>query len=153
MVDGLTTNLLANLFSSLIKLTHKESYPDLIYKTILEKQGQSRIPRDIEAASGFITKNIYAKSYIARYILERLENFDLSEPISILGNPNITIEHIFPQNPCKQWSEDLHEIEYMSFTNKYLNTVGNLTLSGNNGELGNQCFIDNQNMNNEGKEQ
>lgn len=36
---------------------------------------------------------------------------------------------------------------------KYLNTIGNLTLSGNNGKLGNKPFADKKTMNDEGGEQ
>jgi len=50
--------------------------------------------------------------------------------------PSITVEHISPQNPESAWRNSLAPEEYALFGEKFLNTVGNLTLSGNNGRLG-----------------
>ena len=62
-------------------------------------------------------------------------------------------EHIFPQNPEPSWRSALDADEYALLSEKYLNTVGNLTLSGNNGRLGNKAFIDKRDMNDNGGEQ
>ena len=75
------------------------------------------------------------------YLLERLENFENKEPVIIDGNTDITIEHIFPQNPEPKWKVDLGTDEYNLIKETYLNTIGNLTLSGNNGKLGNKSFV------------
>ena len=50
----------------------------------------------------------------------------------------ITVEHIFPQNPDAVWRKYLTADDYSELAEKYLNTIGNLTLSGNNGKLGNK---------------
>jgi hypothetical protein len=65
----------------------------------------------------------------------------------------ITIEHIFPQNPDSHWKADLPAEDYRKFTDVFLHTIGNLTLSGNNGSLGNRPFLEKKNMNVDGKEQ
>jgi hypothetical protein len=44
---------------------------------------------------------------IRTYLLERLENFQNNEPVAIEGNSDITIEHIFPQNPDAKWKIEL----------------------------------------------
>jgi hypothetical protein len=44
-------------------------------------------------------------------------------------------------------------MEYKTIKDNYLDTIGNLTLSGNNGALGNKSFIEKRNMNTDGKEQ
>lgn len=67
--------------------------------------------------------------------------------------PGITVEHIFPQNPEPAWRSALDPDEYAQLSEKYLNTVGNLTLSGNNGRLGNKAFVDKRDMNDSGGEQ
>lgn len=67
--------------------------------------------------------------------------------------PGITVEHIFPQNPEPGWRGDLDADEYALLGEKYLNTVGNLTLSGNNGRLGNKTFLEKRDMNEDGGEQ
>ena len=43
--------------------------------------------------------------------------------------------------------------EYFIFKEKHLNTIGNLTLSGNNGALGNKSFLAKKKMNIDGNEQ
>ena len=47
---------------------------------------------------------------------------------------------LVPQNPDDQWNKELPERDYNEFMNSYLHTIGNLTLSGNNGALGNKTF-------------
>jgi len=87
------------------------------------------------------------------YFLEKLENFQNREPVKIDGNSDITVEHIFPQNPEPKWKTMLGEEQFNQIKEKYLNTVANLTLSGNNGKLGNKYFIEKRDMNVDGKEQ
>jgi len=67
--------------------------------------------------------------------------------------PGITIEHIFPQNPDPEWRNTVDEDDYVAMGEHYLNTIGNLTLSGNNGRLGNKTFAQKRDMNESGGEQ
>ena len=53
----------------------------------------------------------------------------------------------------KQWKIELGQDEYNFIKENYLNTIGNLTLSGNNGKLGNKPFIEKKDLNIDGKEQ
>ena len=59
----------------------------------------------------------------------------------------------FPQNPDAKWKIELGNDEYNLIKENYLNTIGNLTLSGNNGKLGNKSFLEKREMNVDGKEQ
>ncbi len=85
-------------------------------------------------------------------MFELLENFNNREHVNT-SNENITIEHIFPQNPNQDWVDDISSDDYFQFKEKYVNTIANLTLSGNNGALSNKSFIEKKTMNKEGKEQ
>ena len=85
-------------------------------------------------------------------MFELLENFNNREHVDT-ANENITIEHIFPQNPNDEWSEDITPNDYFQFKEKYLNTIANLTLSGNNGALSNKGFFTKRTMNIDGGEQ
>ena len=87
------------------------------------------------------------------YILERLENFENKEYVPIIDNQDITVEHIFPQTPDPDWKKQMSEGEYDEFANSHLHTIGNLTLSGNNGSLKNKTFLEKKEMNKDGKEQ
>jgi hypothetical protein len=92
------------------------------------------------------------KSRTRTYFFDRLENHNNREPVDVTM-PGITVEHIFPQNPEPAWRSALDPDEYVQLSEKYLNTVGNLTLSGNNGRLGNKAFLDKRDMNDGGGEQ
>ncbi|MBK6339431.1 MAG: DUF4268 domain-containing protein [Bacteroidetes bacterium] len=60
---------------------------------------------------------------------------------------------MFPKTPHEDWNTNLSSEEYYIFKEKYLNTIGNLTLSGNNSALGNKSFLAKKEMNIDGKEQ
>jgi len=85
-------------------------------------------------------------------LFELLENYNNREYVNT-NNEQITIEHIFPRNPNENWNTDLPAEEFFVFKEKHLNTIGNLTLSGNNGALGNKSFLAKKEMNVDGKEQ
>lgn len=63
------------------------------------------------------------------------------------------VEHIFPQKLSEDWQKELAEEDIQAFEHRYLHTIGNLTLSGNNGALGNRTFRAKKEMNVQGKEQ
>jgi hypothetical protein len=81
-----------------------------------------------------------------------LENYNNREFVNT-NNEQITIEHIFPRNPNDNWNTDLPAEEFFVFREKHLNTIGNLTLSGNNGALSNKSFLAKKEMNISGNEQ
>lgn len=74
-------------------------------------------------------------------MFELLENYNNREYVNT-SNENITIEHIFPQTSNEDWNKTLTPDDYFQFKEKYVNTVANLTLSGNNGALSNKSFKD-----------
>jgi hypothetical protein len=108
----------------------------------------------MEIINALKEKDVYSiKNKNIMYFLERLENHKNSEYVKIENSPDITIEHIFPQNPDPSWKIELGDEEYNSIKENYLHTIGNLTLSGNNGKIGNKSFVEKRDMNVDGKEQ
>jgi hypothetical protein len=85
-------------------------------------------------------------------MFELLENYNNREYVNT-SNENITIEHIFPQTSNEDWNKTLTPDDYFQFKEKYVNTVANLTLSGNNGALSNKSFKDKKEVNRQGAEQ
>ncbi len=151
---GLPTNALNKIFMNLYDKIDPQNYLYSIQKSLLQRSGIQRFPRNIETINALKEKDAYnIKPKNRTYLLERLENFQNNEPVIIEGNSGITIEHIFPQNPDPKWKIELGNEEYNFIKENYLNTIGNLTLSGNNGKLGNKSFLDKKEMNIEGKEQ
>jgi hypothetical protein len=151
---GLPTHALGNIFMGLYDKVEPNNYLCSIQKALLEKSGNHRFPRNTETINALKQKDVYnIKPKNRTYLLERLENFQNKEPVTIEGNADITIEHIFPQNPDPKWKIELGEDQYNLIKENYLNTIGNLTLSGNNGKLSNKPFLDKKFMNLDEKEQ
>ncbi len=151
---GLPTNALNKIFMGLYDKVEPNNYLFSIQKSLLQRSGVQRFPRNTETINALKEKDVYnIKPKNRTYLLERLENFQNNEPVAIEGNSDITIEHIFPQNPDPKWKIELGADEYNLIKENYLNTIGNLTLSGNNGKLSNKSFLDKKVMNVDGKEQ
>ena len=150
-VVGLPTNALNKIFMTLYEKIDKDEYLLSLQKGLLKRQGSQRFPKNKEVIESLKLKDVYTiKSKNRTYLLERLENFENKEPVIIEGNTDITIEHIFPQNPDPKWKVDLGTDELNFIKETYLNTIGNLTLSGNNGKLGNKVFTFKRDIENAG---
>ena len=151
---GLPTNALNKIFMNLYDKVDKNNYLFSIQKSLLQRSGVHRFPKNTEVIDALKVKDVYnIKSKNRTYLLERLENHENRELVLIEGNEDITIEHIFPQNPDLKWKIDIGNEEYLFIQENYLNIISNLTLSGNNGDLGNEPFVNKRDMNRNGKEQ
>ena len=152
-VTGLPTNALNKIFMSLYSEVDTEEYYDSIAIALMRKKGSAKFPTNEELLTALKDKDLYnIKSKNRNYMFEKLENYNNREFVDT-ANENITIEHIFPQNPDEDWSTDLSSDDFFVFKEKYLNTLANLTLSGNNGALSNKSFTEKQSMNKNGGEQ
>jgi uncharacterized protein with ParB-like and HNH nuclease domain len=153
-VIGLSPNGLNKIFMTLYEKIEPDNYLISLQQWLLKRPGSQRFPKDKEVIDNLKLKDVYSyKSKNRVYFLEKLENYQNKEFVSINENDNITIEHIFPQNPDPKWKIELGEEQYKFIKETYLNTIANLTLSGNNGNLGNKTFLEKREMNIDGKEQ
>lgn len=153
-VLGLPTNALNKIFMRLYEDVVPSDYLASIQKSLLRKKGSQRFPKDAEVLQTLAEKDVYhIKPKNRVYFLNRLENHQNNEPVFMDTDSGITIEHIFPQNPDPQWQKETPAEDYKKFAESYLHTIGNLTLSGNNGSLGNRSFPEKKKMNADGKEQ
>lgn len=144
---GLPTNALNKIFMSLYEKVQLDNYLYSIQKSLIQRSGVQRFPNDVEIGESLKVKDMYnIKSKNRTYFLERLENHENIERVNIEGNSDVTIEHIFPQNPDPKWKVELGADEYIAIKENYLNTIGNLTLSGNNGKLGNKPFTEKRDL-------
>lgn len=140
-IVGLPTNSLNKTFMSLYDKVDLSNYLKSVQRTLLSKSGSQRFPRNSEVMDALKNKDIYnIKAKNRMYFFERLENYNNKEIVKIEDNSDITIEHIFPQNPDQKWRMEIGNQDYNLLKNNYLNTIANLTLSGNNGKLGNKTF-------------
>ncbi|GAA8847538.1 DUF262 and DUF1524 domain-containing protein [Helicobacter pylori] len=140
-VCGLGTNSLNKVFPSFTKHIQKDEYFKSLeahFGYLTEKQ---RFPNNDEFKKLFITIDFYHFQK-RQYFFERLENFDTKEPVNTKG---LTIEHIMPQKLTEEWEKDLGE-NFQEIHDKYLHTIGNLTLTGYNPEYSNKSFQEKQGM-------
>lgn len=151
---GLPTNALNKIFMRFYEDVDSSDYVNSIARSLMKKKGPQRFPKNAEVVATVIEKDFYnIKPKNRTYFLQRLENYNNKEPVQIDANSDITIEHIFPQTPDAKWKHDLSAEAYQTFEETHLHTIGNLTLSGNNGSLGNKSFAEKKHMNSDGKEQ
>ncbi len=140
-VCGLGTNSLNKVFPSFTKHIQKDEYFKSLeahFSYLTEKQ---RFPNNDEFRNLFITIDFY-KFKKREYFFERLENFDRKERVY---THEYTIEHIMPQTLTEEWERDLGE-NFQEIHNKYLHTIGNLTLTGYNHEYSNKSFQEKRGM-------
>ncbi len=142
-VCGIPSNGLNKFFPSFTKKIDKDQYLESIkvhFGYLTEKQ---RFPNDLEFKDSFITIDFYNFKK-NKYFLERLENFDTKEPVN---TEKCNIEHIMPQTLTEEWKRDLGE-NFKAIHEKYLHTIGNLTLTGYNSEYSNNSFQEKRDMEN-----
>lgn len=152
-IIGLPTNALNKIFMTLYNDVDGTRYLPSIQKALMRKKGVQKFPTNKEIELALEEKDVYnIQSKNRIYFLELLENHENREYVSIENN-DITIEHIFPQTPDEVWYNKLDDSTVSLFRDKFLNTISNLTLSGNNGSLSNKYFLEKKSMNKDGKQQ
>ena len=150
---GLPTNALNKIFMGLYDRVEPAEYLVSLQRALMQRGGTQRFPRDAEVLAVLKEKDMYSmKGRTRTYFFDRIENHNNREIVDVTV-PGITIEHIFPQNPDPEWRNTVDEDDYVAMGEHYLNTIGNLTLSGNNGRLGNKTFAQKRDMNESGGEQ
>ncbi|GAA9316602.1 DUF262 and DUF1524 domain-containing protein [Helicobacter pylori] len=140
-VCGLGTNSLNKVFPSFTKHIQKDQYFESLkahFGSLTEKQ---RFPNNDEFKKLFITIDFY-NFQKKEYFFERLENFERKERVY---THEYTKEHIMPQKLTEEWEKDLGE-NFQEIHDKYLHTIGNLTLTGYNTEYSNKSFQEKQGM-------
>lgn len=133
-VCGIPSNGLNKFFASFTKKIQKDEYLESIEKHFGSLTENRRFPNNDEFKDLFITIDFYHLKK-NKYFLERL-NFDPKEPVD---TQKCNIEHIMPQTLTPEWQKDLGE-NFEAIHEKYLHTIGNLTLTGYNAEYSNKSF-------------
>ena len=131
---GLYKTLYSRVFAN---EKNKERYYDSIVSFLLQLTSKDVIPSDEAFVLALKQGNLYRKNALCKYLLVKLENQG-KEQIII---DNLSIEHIMPQNNniSQEWQKMLGE-NWATVKDKYLHTLGNLTLTGYNTELGDRPF-------------
>ena len=129
---------LNKVFLTLYSEINPADYMNSLKVRWLSLERTNRFPDDKEFWEEFISKDIYHMDTRRYYILDRLENFGGKETVKTI---DLTIEHIMPQTLSQEWQKELGE-NWRETHRKYLHTIGNLTLTGYNSEMGNEPFTE-----------
>lgn len=129
---GFYVNLYHRIF--LVK-ENKNHYYDAIANYFNELKTSDIVPSDSQFKRNLKIIDIYQQRKLTKFLLASIENMQSKEKLEI---DTLTIEHIMPQTLDTNWSKMIgNDIEIHE---KYLHTLGNLTLTGYNSDLGNKSF-------------
>lgn len=137
---GLYKTLYSRVFS---RVDNKDHYYDSIVSFLMQMTSKDAIPSDNDFKLALKERNLYRKNALCKYLLAAIENQGKEKVVT----DNLTIEHIMPQNKnlSTAWQKMLGE-NWEEVRDKYLHTLGNLTLTGYNSELGDRPFNEKQEM-------
>lgn len=137
---GLYKTLYSRVFAREENKTH---YYDSIVSFMLQMTSKDAIPSDADFVQALKDGNLYRKNALCKYLLAAIENQGKEK----LVTDNLTIEHIMPQNKnlSTAWQKMLGD-DWETVRERYLHTLGNLTLTGYNSELGDRPFHEKQDL-------
>jgi uncharacterized protein with ParB-like and HNH nuclease domain/predicted transport protein len=142
-ICGIPTNSLNKTFASFSKSIRKEKYLESVKAYFNLMTSYRKFPNDEEFATELKYKDLY--NFRSRsYWLRRLENYDRKERVNV---NEYTIEHILPQNTNlnQEWIDALGQ-DWQKIQEKYVHTLGNLTLTGYNTEYSDKFFTEKRDM-------
>ena len=131
---GLYKTLYSRVFTN---QDNKKHYYDSIVSFMKQLTTKDAIPDDEEFTTALINNNLYRKHALCKYLLSSIENQGKERIVT----DTLTIEHILPQNKdlSTSWQQMLGD-KWIIDRDKWLHTLGNLTLTGYNTELGDKPF-------------
>ena len=147
-ITGVPTNSLRGLYKGLYKRMFatpelKDNYINSVYSFMANiPSTKDVVPNNTIFKDKLKTENIYKNNVLCKFILTILENGLSSLKEQVMIDDQITIEHIMPQNKDNEdWKNEIGE-DFDYVYDKYLHTLGNLTLTGYNSELSDKSFAD-----------
>lgn len=144
IVCEIPSNSLRGLYKTLynrvfIRSENKMNYYDAVVSFFQQLTSKDALVTEEVFANDLKFNNLYRKNALCKLLLTSIENQGKEH----LYTGNLTIEHIMPQNQNMStvWQRMLGE-DWQMVKDKYLHTIGNLTLTGYNSELGDKPFAE-----------
>ncbi len=133
------TNSLSKTFAVFYRKIDKKNFVNSVIKLYILSSGYRCFPTDYEVREKLQLKDMY-HFRLRNYVLQSLENYYHKEPIDM---KNYTVEHILPQTAelNASWRKMLGD-NWREIQEIYLHTLGNLTLTGYNSEMGHKSFAE-----------
>jgi uncharacterized protein with ParB-like and HNH nuclease domain/predicted transport protein len=143
-ICGIPTNSMNKTFATLYKEIDPSDYLNSFKAILFLKDSYRRFPTDAEFKNALQVKDVY-NFRSKNYLLTKLENFNRKKEFVDIGE--YTIEHVLPQNENlkPEWVSSLGD-SWREVQDKYLHTLGNLTLTGYNPELSDRPFLEKRDM-------
>lgn len=137
---GLYKTLYGRVFN---RSKNKNNYYDSMVSFLLQLTSKDVMPSDAEFVAALKERNLYRKNALCKYLLVAIENQGKEQ----IKTDALTIEHIMPQNKnlSTAWQRMLGS-DWELVRERYLHTLGNLTLTGYNSELGDLPFAEKLDM-------
>jgi len=142
-ICAVPTNSLNKTFATFTKELKKDRYLESVQAHFLNMKSYRRFPRDEEFIARMQDRDLY--NFRSRtYWLRKFENFGRKERVQV---DDYTIEHIMPQNEKLpiSWQSALGP-DWAAVQERWLHTLGNLTLTGYNSEYSDKSFLDKRDM-------
>lgn len=144
IIFEVSSNSLRGLYKTLynrvfIREENKKHYYDAIVSFFQQLTSRDALISEEDFARALKYNNLYRKNALCKYLLSAIENQGKEQ----LYTGNLTIEHIMPQNQnmSTAWQVMLGD-DWQAVKDKYLHTLGNLTLTAYNSELGDKPFAE-----------
>ena len=142
IVCSIPTNSHNTTFATFSRFLDKERYLESIRAYFQWLPSYRRFPENREFKRAIRERNLYNNR--TSYWLRRFENHNRKEHVPV---DEFTVEHILPQNQnlSQAWRESLGE-DWENVREKWLHTLGNLTLTGYNSEYSDRSFTEKRDM-------
>ncbi|BCR36679.1 DUF262 domain-containing protein [Mariniplasma anaerobium] len=142
LVCGSSSNslrgLYLNLYNRIFKIEqNKQRYYDSIAYYMKELKTKDEVPNENQFLKNLKSTELYKQRKLVKFLLASVENTTKE----ILLTDNLTVEHIMPQTLENSWIKMLGD-NYNVIHDTYLHTLGNLSLTGYNSNMGNKSFDD-----------
>lgn len=138
-VVGLPPNSLNKTFESMLSRIDKKNYVESFKYNLLSLETYRGFPSDAEFKEALVSRELYGMP-ILKHLLDRLENYG-RKPEESVDISECTIEHVLPQNDelIPDWKNMLGA-NHKEVQEKYLHTLGNLTLTSYNSEYSDKSY-------------
>ena len=140
-VCGIPTNVLNKYFPTIYKSLDQTNITHSLKNKLKSGAGARRMPNDYEFKQCLQERKFFGNR-ILQYLLEELEKYNNKEVVNF---EKLQIEHIMPQTLSEAWKKELGSGCELTYE-KYLDTLGNLTLTGYNPKYSNKLFIEKRDM-------
>lgn len=134
---GLYKTLYSRIFA---RSVNKQHYYDSIVSFFQQLTSKDALPDDKTFITALKHNNLYRKNALCKFLLISIENQGKEKIVT----DDLSIEHILPQNKnlSTAWQKMLGSDIWKEVQEQYVHTLGNLTLTGYNSELGDLPFTE-----------